>query len=242
MTFAVTTFLAVPACIFGISAIFASILWAVECSKAKDEFGDEYEAQAPGICDFYEWWKYIVGNLVGLGNPITDVSPISGHVGSEILDLLVSVWSLTAGAFVIGYIATLTWVTMAANSADAYMSKRFERLFTLRADARRLAADVSGLSLEEFITLCTEKNLSMSSARIREVFEECDVNGNGVITAEEVEPLLKRLQEEEEMDEEPALEKKVDGLNTRVQNIDSKLDALMEMLKAMKHVESVSCE
>ena len=38
-------------------------------------------------------WTDIVGNLVGLGNPLTDVGPKSGHMFAEIIDLVVAVWS-----------------------------------------------------------------------------------------------------------------------------------------------------
>ena len=38
------------------------------------------------MCSYYQWWIYIVGNLVGVG--ITNVGPAAGHVFAEIVDLL----------------------------------------------------------------------------------------------------------------------------------------------------------
>ena len=42
-------------------------------------------------CDLYQWFLYVCGNLVGLGNPLTNVGPKSGNHMAEILDLMVAV-------------------------------------------------------------------------------------------------------------------------------------------------------
>jgi len=42
--------------------------------------------------DYYNWFKYVTGNLVGVG--LTDVGPASGHYVTELIDLLIAVWSL----------------------------------------------------------------------------------------------------------------------------------------------------
>ena len=52
----------VPLAIFGIAALFAAPLYAVECEESKGT-GTE-------LCNFYQWFLYISSNLVGLGNPL----------------------------------------------------------------------------------------------------------------------------------------------------------------------------
>ena len=81
--------LIVPILVFMVGALFAAILYGVECPWARELNDDDDLSE--GICSFYQWWLYIVGNLVGLGNPLTDVGPISGHALAEIIDLLVAV-------------------------------------------------------------------------------------------------------------------------------------------------------
>ena len=50
------------------------------------------------MCSFYEWWLYIIGNLVGVS--VADVDVASEHVVAAALDLLISVWSLTLAGMV----------------------------------------------------------------------------------------------------------------------------------------------
>ena len=77
--FVIITFLAVPALVFFVAAVFGLLLWAVECAA----LGDSVE----GACDYKEWFLYLIGNLVGLGTPLTDVSPDSEHVAAELFDV-----------------------------------------------------------------------------------------------------------------------------------------------------------
>ena len=79
----------VPTAVFGISAVFAGILYALECAEATgdDKTCDWHESDC--ICSYYQWWIYIIGNLVGVG--ITDVGPEAGHVVAELVDLLIAV-------------------------------------------------------------------------------------------------------------------------------------------------------
>eukprot|EP00966_Prymnesium_polylepis_P326753 7382654-Prymnesium_polylepis.1 len=69
--FCCVIFVLVPATVMAISFAFASILYSIECNsvQAEDLPSDD------DMCSVYEWFKYIVGNLVGLATPLTDVSP-----------------------------------------------------------------------------------------------------------------------------------------------------------------------
>ena len=102
MAFFVFGIIVVPVAVFTISAFFALILWGLECSEAVDKSCTWEESDC--ICSYYQWWIYIVGNLVGVS--ITDVGPEAGHVLAELIDLLIAVWSLTVAGLVIGLVGS----------------------------------------------------------------------------------------------------------------------------------------
>ena len=87
MVFVVFGVLFVPIMVFLLGAFFAAILLAIECAEAKaaPELMD-----VDLMCSYYDWWKYILGNLVGVSG-LTNVGPASGHVFAEVVDLLVAV-------------------------------------------------------------------------------------------------------------------------------------------------------
>ena len=117
MAFFVFGIIVVPVAVFTISAFFALILWGLECSEAVDKSCTWEESDC--ICSYYQWWIYIVGNLVGVS--ITDVGPEAGHVLAELIDLLIAVWSLTVAGLVIGLVGSLAWVGMLTEGADGVM-------------------------------------------------------------------------------------------------------------------------
>ena len=136
----------VPIAVFAICAFFALPLWALECAEVTAEYGpspEDVEASAPGFCSWYEWWKYIVGNLVGVGG-LTSVGPESGHVAAEVIDLLISVWSLTIAGLVIGIVGNMAWVGLLTEGADSKISSASERVM---ARMKLLAASEEGISL-----------------------------------------------------------------------------------------------
>lgn len=123
----------VPLAIFGIAALFAAPLYAVECEESKGT-GTE-------LCNFYQWFLYISSNLVGLGNPLNsglstpaplslllllllpplpltrhaltsiragDYTPASGHVFAELFDLLIAAWSMAFAGLVYGLVGAQT--------------------------------------------------------------------------------------------------------------------------------------
>jgi len=67
-----------------------------------------------------------VGNLVGVGG-LTNVGPESGHVLAEIVDLLVSVWSLTLTGLVVGLVSGLGFLSMVTERADETGERQFGR-------------------------------------------------------------------------------------------------------------------
>ena len=76
--FMTITFLVMPIVVFGCAAFFALLLWPVECH----ELGESVE----GACDYREWFKYIIGNLVGLGTPLESADALNARlerVGDE---------------------------------------------------------------------------------------------------------------------------------------------------------------
>ena len=65
----------------------------VECDSDPD---------SAGACSYYQWFLYLLGNLVGLGTPLTDNSPSSSSYIGEIIDLLISTWSLSIAGTLYG--------------------------------------------------------------------------------------------------------------------------------------------
>ena len=223
-TFFVFGLIFVPLAVFCISAIFALPLWAVECGEVENYTPSAWSDE-DNICSFFQWWIYIIGNLVGVS--ITNVAPAAGHVFSEILDLLICVWSLTVAGLVIGLVGSLAWVNFLVENADSSLNSKFTSLMGLREKARELAADASGLDFDEFSQLCVEHSLSLPEERRRELFNSNDENGNGVIDSSEVEKLIAKMKESETVESvEPTTAQLVERMNA----MDSKLDAILGLL------------
>jgi hypothetical protein len=220
----------VPLGIFGFAALFGWILYAIECDAAKEEYGAGNEPD--GICSYYEWFLYIVGNLVGLGNPLTDVGPQSGHVFAQILDLVVAVWSLTLAALVIGLVGSFGWVTMLKDSAEHVIAGSVDKALTSREKARavalNLAADPTGMDFDEFLKLCSENNMPISEKTARILFDSSDANKSGTIESKEVDELMEKIAP-------PSTDwtaARFNHLESQVRSMDAKLDALTAALQA----------
>ena len=103
----------IPLAVFALSALFALLLWAIECGP--EQLSGETDVNATAaeraadalLCSYYDWFKYVCGNLVGLGNPLTPVTPESGQPLAEVLDLIISTWSLVITGTVVGLIGGL---------------------------------------------------------------------------------------------------------------------------------------
>jgi len=150
--------------------------------------------------------RYVLGNLVGLGNPLTDVGPETGHIFAEVIDLLIAVWSLTLAGLVIGAIGSLAWVETLTRGADGSITHKFSTMMGFAQEARKLAADPSGLDYPDFVALCADRHIEMDDAEMKRIFVEADTNKNGTIDRSEVERLIERVQLE-------------NGSRTRVQQL-----------------------
>ena len=88
----------IPILVFTIGAFFALPLYFIECHAYPDTVnrtaGLDY-SDSSNTCAYFQWWLYIMGNLTGLATPLTKITVASSHVFSEIIDVLVAVWSLT---------------------------------------------------------------------------------------------------------------------------------------------------
>jgi hypothetical protein len=119
-TFLVFGMVLVPMGVMVVCALFALPLTLVECADARETDSSETDGRrilstvnseatvstgssfdVDTMCNYYEWWLYILGNVVGVGG-LTEVGPISGHYLAEMFDIVIAVWSLTIAGLVIG--------------------------------------------------------------------------------------------------------------------------------------------
>ena len=61
--------------------------------------------------------------------PLTEITVASSHVFSEIIDVLVAVWSLTLAGLVVGVVGGLHVVNVIVNRSDVVFMNRFKRVF-----------------------------------------------------------------------------------------------------------------
>jgi len=111
------TFALVPLATFLFAAILTVLLWGVECAKDSTENDRS--------CDYYAWFLYVMGNLVGLATPLTDISPTPGHHLSEMVDLLVSVWAISLAGTSIGIVGALVAVSTSAEEIERKLRSFF---------------------------------------------------------------------------------------------------------------------
>ena len=142
------------------------------------------KALSPPLAD---WFLYIISNLVGLGTPLTNVTPSAENIFGEIFDLFVAVWSLSVAGIVIGIIGTLSFTTMASTGFEQSMQRRISRWVLRRK------ASAGGLDLNELRAFLAERGYAMSEEESEKVFLACDGDSSGKIDAEEVEKVIKVL-------------------------------------------------
>ena len=158
-----------------------------------------------------------MGNMVGVS--ITKVHPAAGHVFSEILDLLIAVWSITVAGLVIGFISGFGCVSAMVNGADQSFHRR-----------------TAGLNFDEFQTLCASKGVKLTVPRIREIFDEAHVDGSNIIESSKVEELLSRMRNEVEGGPLSS-GLSIAALITRMDEIDTKIGKLVTMVENIEGVE-----
>jgi len=229
-TFFVSGIVLVPAAVFAIGAVFAAMLYAIECSDAKDIHGENmstWTEEQLHLCSFYEWWLYIIGNLVGVS--VADVDVTSGHVLSAVLDLLISVWSLTIAGLVIGLVGSLAWVSMLTTGADDALTNRFNHVMNLARATRELVGTNGGsIDFATFEALCREKGLSPSTERLRTIFSDADANESGTIDSTEVEQLIASIQGLH--DSAPTT---IEDLGVRMERLEAKMDRMVETMEKL---------
>ena len=188
MTFFVFAMILIPLAVFAVSSFFAVILWEIECEAYKHYVAaDMASGEDPNMCSFYEWWLYIVGNLVGVS--VASVTVTSEHPLLAVLDLLISVWSLAVAGLVVGLLGSLSWVHLIAHSADSGITRVFEMAFGRKGVAAGGPAGATG-SLEgsqatgslEGSQFLEEINLEV--AHLRELYDHAHRDEKGSINAD----------------------------------------------------------
>ena len=148
--------------------------------------GDQVDLHA--MCSYFEWFLYICGNLLGV--QLTLVAPIAGHALPEILDLLISTWSLSLTGLAVGLVGGLSFVTRAVDN----INETSERLGLSPQDRlhMKVQEDVTSgrlIDLERFVNMMRDTE-GRSDDELREVFKRLDTDGDNAVTTTELEQYL----------------------------------------------------
>jgi len=236
-TFFIVATIFVPVFIFLISLLFALPLWGVECSH-------------DDLCSYYEWFKYIIGNMVGLATPVTDYSPTSGHAFGEMFDLLIATWSMSLAGLIYGVMAALAFAAATTAHLDAGLTRVFDTLFGLGAEMKKAISGPGSMTIDAFLEDCSETGISQ--AELRRIFTLSDPDGSGTIDDAEARRLrayvteMVETNERMERNRDPRVDALVDelaGLKVAVQSIQKTLETLAqagELQSRSGHVEVVA--
>jgi len=145
------------------------------------------------VVEGWTWWDgflYVTSNLVGLGNPLTEVE-VAEEIGPQLFDLLIAVWSLSISGTAIGIIGALSFNQFAVHGIEG----RINRLQLKRAtkQMRDMAAAADGMDLVEFQKAVVDAKLNVTPAEVEELFLEYDKDGSSNIDATEAERLIEEL-------------------------------------------------
>ena len=244
MTFFVFAIILIPLTVFAVAAFFAVLLWWIECDAYMlDVAADLASGEGSDMCSFYEWWLYIVGNLVGVS--VADVTVESNHAFSAILDLLISVWSLAVAGLVVGLLASLSWVTLIAEGADSSLTRGFQKAFGNEGVAAGGPAGATGslegsqatgsLEWSQFLELCLKKEINLEVAHLRELYDHAHRDESGSINADEVERLLTKLHSKVEAFKAStsgmqSLTSRMDTLEAKMDTLEAKIDMIIAKL------------
>jgi len=244
MTFFVFAIILIPLTVFAVAAFFAVLLWWIECDAYMlDVAADLASGEGSDMCSFYEWWLYIVGNLVGVS--VADVTVESNHAFSAILDLLISVWSLAVAGLVVGLLASLSWVTLIAEGADSSLTRGFQKAFGNEGVAAGGPAGATGslegsqatgsLEWSQFLELCLKKEINLEVAHLRELYDHAHRDEKGSINADEVERLLTKLHSKVEAFNAStsgmqSLTSRMDTLEAKMDTLEAKIDMIIAKL------------
>jgi len=235
LSFTLFTFVFVPVVLFAVSAFFGIFLWRVECDEAESDARRMLKAgtitvDLDGACDYYQWFLYILGNLVALGTPLTNVTPVAVNWFGEVLDLLISAWSISLSATAFGVVGALTFTNFMSTSMDQMVIRR-----TLSNKIEALAGEADGgMNLAEFRAVAKEMLPQLFDDEIDEAFKSADGNNNGNIDTEEAQELLRGLRESTNPHSKTerlvlGLQGTVASLQTDVASLHAKLDRLLQL-------------
>ena len=226
--------LLIPLAVFTVAEFFAASLLSIECDAYMlDVAADIASGEGSNMCSFYEWWLYIIGNLVGVS--VANVTVESRHPFSAILDLLISVWSLAVAGLVVGILGSLSWVHLIAEGADSSLTRGFESAIGCRGVAAGGPAGATGslegsqatgsLEWSQFLELCLKKEINLEVAHLRELYDHAHRDENGSINADEVERLLTKLHSKVEAFN--ASTNGMQSLTARMDTLEAKIDKII---------------
>ena len=180
-------FVLVPLVVFLFSAAFGAVLYALECPPAIGTADEEL------LCSVYDWFLYVTGNLVGLGNPLTNVTPVSGHVLAEMVDLMISTWSLAITGTVVGLIGGLAALRSAvdftnqriAGATTLARSSEDREFFSKVADGELIAPERFKQAVRQCQAKGGEGSLHLlTNSELNALFVELDKDGSGYLPKE----------------------------------------------------------
>ena len=202
LTFCFIGFIMIPFVLFGIAVLLGAMLLAVECPEARTRlqlirngtgpFVDSDGIDMDAMCSYYEWFKYVLGNMVALATPLTPVTPASGHVVGEMLDLLIATWSTTVGGAFYGVIGAMAFTQFVVEATEGSIVRRWQALL-FRGAVDKLVKDVSGMDFDEFRSVASKLPGNHSDNDLKALFDQADNDGSGAIDRSEVEGLLASL-------------------------------------------------
>lgn len=211
----------IPGIVFLFSSIFATLLWKIECDDAQEFLQNailqELEALNNGtnvtvrralrvaahssgetadgqeldqLCSWYQWFKYITGNLLGV--QITNIQPISGDPASEVIDLLVSTWSLGVTGAAIGIIGGMTSTTNFIDSLNQwYVYVGRGPIYDALKEATKKGAV---LDRAAFAAILIEENIELSPQQLDYEFKRLDEDMDGQLDSHELQGFFHEVQ------------------------------------------------
>jgi len=230
--FLAVALIVLPLIVYALSALFASMLWSIECADATAaaEAGEEstLPASLDHMCSFYEWFKYVAGNLVGVS--LSDVGPESGNTAAEVVDLVVSTWSLVLTGMVVGLIGGLSVISTLTDSLNEGIDKigkvagQAEREQLLKDIAEGKQVDLAGF-MEHARGISGQED--MSDAQLQAEFARIDSDGNGYLDKEE---LVVYIEEKKIQDPIVSLQKAVAEIAMSQKSLESSQTRILEQL------------
>ncbi|KAL3915455.1 MAG: hypothetical protein SGPRY_007213 [Prymnesium sp.] len=140
----------------------------------------------------YDGFLYVMGNIVGLSTPLTQVTVEGHHVMSELFDLLVALWAVSIGASAIGFVGCLSLTSGIVSSLETRIQKR-----ELRRAARHAKRTIGNqpLNRRQFLRAVEELNLPVTKHAVEKAFDELDADGKGLLDGPKLEAMIQRLAE-----------------------------------------------